>query len=49
VFALSKLGWIKLAFLWLNPLGALLVVLLSVLLQVVTKKNRSEHGATFSD
>lgn len=49
VFALSKLGWIKLAFLWLNPLGALLVVLLSVLLQVVTKKNRSDHGATFSD
>jgi len=42
---LSRTGVIKLAFLWLNPLGAGLVVLLCLLLQGA-KKNRSGKGAT---
>jgi len=46
VFLLSRTGVIKLAFLWLNPLGAGLVVLLCLLLQW-GKKNRSGNGATF--
>lgn len=45
VFLLSRTGVIKLAFLWLNPLGAGLVVLLCLLLQGA-KKNRSGKGAT---
>ena len=47
VFIFSKLGWIKLAFLWLNPLGALLVLFLTALLQMGTKKNRPDQGAIF--
>jgi solute:Na+ symporter, SSS family len=47
VFLLSRIGFIKLAFLWLNPLGAGLVVLFCVLLHAVPKKNRSVSGATF--
>ncbi|MFM7645480.1 MAG: sodium:solute symporter [Sphingomonadales bacterium] len=46
VFVLSKAGVIKLAFLWLNPLGAGLVVLFCLLLQAGAKKNRSDKGAT---
>ena len=48
VFLLSRTGVFKLAFLWLNPLGAGLVVLFCVLLQWTTKKNRSESGAILS-
>jgi uncharacterized sodium:solute symporter family permease YidK len=39
VFLLSRTGVIKLAFLWLNPLGAGLVVLLCLLLQGGKKKS----------
>ncbi|MFN9959254.1 MAG: sodium:solute symporter, partial [bacterium] len=45
IFLLSKYGVIKLAFLWLNPLGAIGVVLLSFLLHLCTKKSRSSNGA----
>jgi SSS family transporter len=38
VFLLSRAGVFKLAFLWLNPLGAGLVVLFCAILQWVTKK-----------
>ena len=38
VFLLSRAGVFKLAFLWLNPLGAGLVVLFCAILQGVTKK-----------
>ncbi|NBR37622.1 MAG: hypothetical protein EBT80_09825 [Chitinophagales bacterium] len=48
VFLLSRYDVIDLAFLWLNPLGALLVVALSVLLQLIAKKSRSKGGTTFS-
>ena len=48
VFLLSRYDVIDLAFLWLNPLGALLVVALSVLLQLIAKKSRSTGGTTFS-
>ncbi|NDF98127.1 MAG: sodium:solute symporter, partial [Chitinophagia bacterium] len=47
VFLLSRYDVIDLAFLWLNPLGALLVVALSVLLQLIAKKSRSTGGTTF--
>jgi len=46
IFLLSKYGVIKLAFLWLNPLGAIGVVLLSFLLHLCTKKSHSANGAT---
>ena len=49
VFLLSRYDIIDLAFLWLNPLGALLVVIFSGVLQWGTKKSRSTDGATFSD
>ena len=49
VFLLSRYDIIDLAFLWLNPLGALLVVVFSGVLQWGTKKSRSTDGATFSD
>ena len=49
VFLLSRYDIIDLAFLWLNPLGALLVVVFSGVLQWGTKKSRSTEGATFSD
>lgn len=47
VFLLSRTGIIKLAFLWLNPLGAGMVVLFCALLHWTGKKNRSVSGATF--
>ena len=49
VFLLSRYDIIDLAFLWLNPLGALLVVIFSGVLQWGAKKSRSTGGATFSD
>lgn len=49
VFLLSRYDIIDLAFLWLNPLGALLVVIFSGVLQWGVKKSRSTGGATFSD
>lgn len=49
VFLLSRYDIIDLAFLWLNPLGALLVVIFSGVLQWGAKKSRSIGGATFSD
>ncbi|MBU6307790.1 MAG: sodium:solute symporter [Bacteroidetes bacterium] len=49
VFLLSRYEIIDLAFLWLNPLGALLVVIFSGVLQWGAKKSRSTGGATFSD
>jgi SSS family transporter len=48
VFLLSRTGVFKLAFLWLNPLGAGLVVLFCLLFQWTTKKNRSGKEAIFS-
>ena len=49
VFLLSRYDIIDLAFLWLNPLGALLVVIFSGVLQWGAKKSRSTGGATFSE
>ena len=49
VFLLSRYDIIDLAFLWLNPLGALLVVIFSGVLQWGAKKSRSTGGATFSN
>lgn len=49
VFLLSRYDIIDLAFLWLNPLGALLVVIFSGVLQWGAKKSRSTGGATFFD
>jgi SSS family transporter len=49
VFLLSRYDIIDLAFLWLNPLGALLVVIFSGVLQWGAKKSRSTGGAAFSD
>lgn len=40
IFSLTKYGYFKLSFLWLNPIGALGVVFFSLLLnQLLTKKN----------
>ena len=38
VFVLSKTGLVKLGFLWLNPIGAIGVLLFSLLLQLFLKK-----------
>jgi SSS family transporter len=38
VFALTKLGYFKLGFLWLNPIGAFTVILFAMLLQFFNKK-----------
>jgi hypothetical protein len=41
VFVLTKLGVFKMGFLWLNPIGALGVVLFSLLLHVMWSKKQN--------
>lgn len=43
VFALTKLGYFKLGFLWLNPIGAFTVILFAMLLQFFNKKKTASH------
>lgn len=41
VFALTKLGYFKIGFLWLNPIGAFAVVLFTLLLQLFMSKKET--------
>jgi len=41
VFILTKLGGFKMGFLWLNPIGALGVVLFSLLLHMIWNKKQN--------
>lgn len=41
VFALTKLGYFKIGFLWLNPIGAFAVVLFALLLQLFMSKKET--------
>lgn len=48
VFILTKMKVFSMGFLWLNPIGALGVVLFSGLLQLMQKENGSTEGKTVS-
>lgn len=41
VFAFTKMGYFKLGFLWLNPIGAFSVILFTLLLQTVMAKKKN--------
>jgi len=43
IFFLTKAGHLKLGFLWLNPIGALGVILFSLLINSFWKKRGGEH------
>ena len=43
VFTFAKLGYFKLGFLWLNPIGAIGVILFTLLFNVILKQNGKLH------
>ena len=44
VFTLTKLGYFKIGFLWLNPIGAFSVILFALILQIVMGKKENPAG-----